>query len=316
MKVVRNSLLMALAILSLSFLASCNSDSSDEKNNSVVDFLTYNLYTSSTTGEVVSTQRAIYRFGLYYSSKTIDITANAMKVSGETTASFVTGRMPFTYKSFMVDNFAREVISFHDAAPVTDGAPVSNLNGRLTQAFNYVLDIPVPGYNILVAVGTLHNVVMQYNLNEDLIVRTFWPDVTFCGMTSVNSKHDLLTSYSNSKISYRVAMHLDKDGKILDKADMIIYNLALSDNVLPKTVVIKDLDLKFGGFGYEVSGKNLSVLALSTSGQELVDDDSIKFDNFYLSTTTDMTGANITYKVNDEFTGACMGYCEVQDNTL
>ncbi|MGN0236633.1 MAG: hypothetical protein ACI4AK_00865 [Lepagella sp.] len=304
-----------LAILSISLLASCNSDS-DEKNNSTVDLATYNLYTDSSTGALIGIKPAVYRYGLYFSSNTIDITTNSMKVSGETTATFTTERMPFSYKSLMVGNFNREIISFHNSAPATQGASVANLNGRITQAFNMVLDIAVPDYNIVVAVNSLHNVVMQYTLNDNINVRTFWRDVTFCGMTSVQSKSDLLSSYSNSKISYRVAMHVDKDGNILDKADLIIYNLALTDKAQTKTVVIKDVDLKFGSFGYEVSGKNLSVLALSTSGQELVEDDSIKFDNFYLSTTTDMTGANITYKVNGEFTGACMGYCEVQENTL
>ena len=304
-----------LAILSLSLLSSCNTDS-DEKNNSIVDLATYNLYTDSSNGDVIGIKPAVYRFGLYFTSNTIDITTNSMKVSGETTASFSTERMPFSYKSFMVGSFNREIISFHNSAPATQGASVANLNGRITQAYNLILDIPVPGYNIEVAVNSLHNVVMQYTLNNNINVRTFWRDVTFCGMTSVKSNSDLLTSYSNSKISYRVAMHCDKEGNILDKADLIIYNLALTDKALPKTVVIKDVDIKFGAFGYEVSGKNLKVLAISTSGQELVEDDSILFDNFYLSTTPDMTGANITYKVNGEFSGACMGYCEVQENTL
>ncbi len=315
MKVIRFFTSALSAILALSILSSCNSDS-DEKNNSIVDLATYNLYTDSQTGELIGIKPAIYRFGLYFSSNTIDVAANSMKVSGETTASFITERMPFSYKTLMVGNFNREIISFHNSAPATEGASVTYLNGRITQAYNLILDIPVPGYDIVVAVNSLHNVVMQYTLNNNINVRTFWRDVTFCGMTSIQSNSDLLSSYGNSKISYRVAMHIDKDGNILDKADLIIYNLALSDNVLPKTVVIKDLDLKFGGFGYGVSGKNLSVLALSTSGQELVADDSIKFDNFYLSTTPDMSGANITFKVNGDFTGACMGYCEVQGDVL
>ncbi len=46
-----------LAILSLSLLSSCNTDS-DEKNHSIVDLATYNLYTDSSNGDVIGIKPA------------------------------------------------------------------------------------------------------------------------------------------------------------------------------------------------------------------------------------------------------------------
>lgn len=305
-------LLTGLISASAISLVSCDKETENSYTNTT-PVSAYNLYVSADGDAAPSTGSALYKFTLKFPESTIQVAADNMALPGGSTASFSTVGMKLASAIVSVDETSREVIAFGAEDATEGGTDVSELKGYLTQAACLPPDITVPGYKWFVPSNTLHYVVMQYTLNDRWNVRTFWPDATFKGST-VTSYPGMTEAYSNSGISYRIVMRLNKDNALTDKADIIFYNAKFAPKAPEITVVLKNLDLKFNDRGYTVEGTD--VIPYMVEADDLQETPRFKFNKFDMRVTGDLTSAVIVYQVADVYKGTFTGVCVVRPATI
>lgn len=294
-------------------MSSCSKDS--ESNNSYTSttpISAYNLYVASDGSGSSSTGLALYDFTMTFPAYTIQVSADNMAVPGGVSSSFAT--VPMNLKSSMVtvEETGREIISFSSDNASESSTRIRNLKGSLTQAAYFPPEVTVPGYKLLLPGNTKHYVLMQYNLNDNWDVRTFWPDVTFKGST-VTTYPGMGEAFFNSGISYRVVMQL-KDKAITDKADVIFYNAKFAPKAPEITVVLKNLDLEFNERGYTIKGHD--VIPYMLEAGELQETPRFKFNSFDLRVAGDLTSAVIDYRVADIYSGSFTGISVVKTSNL
>lgn len=296
--------LLLIGVVAASSLAitSCSGDS-ENRSTTTTPINAYNLFVPASGDGDVYTGLALYKFVTTFPEATIQLGVDNMTMPGGGNTSFSTISMPIASAMVSVDDSGREVIIFGDKNPGESGAKISNLSGSLTQAVYFPPNVSVPGYKLFIPGNSLHYVLMQYELNNDWNVRTFWPDMTFRGST-VTSYPGMTEAYSNSNIAYRVVMHL-KDNALTDKADVIFYNAKFAPKAPEITVVLKDLDLVFSDKGYTVEGKD--VIPYTVEAGALQETPRFKFNTFDLAAAGDMTTAVINYQVADIYKGSFTG---------
>lgn len=298
-----NKILLIGAVAASSLALTSCSENSDNSSTTTVPINAYNLFVPSSGDGDVYTGLALYRSVITFPATTIQIGTDNMAMPGGGNVSFSTINMPLASAMLSVDDEGREVIIFGDKNPSDKGASVSNLSGSLTQAVYFPPNVTVPGYKLFIPGNSLHYMVMQYDLNNEWNVRTFWPDMTFRGST-VTSYPGMEEAYSNNNIAYRVVMQL-KDNAVTDKADVIFYNAKFAPKAPEITVVLKDLDLVFSDKGYTVEGKD--VIPYTVEAGALQETPRFKFNTFDLAATGDMTTAMINYQVADIYKGSFTG---------
>ena len=304
--------LLLIGVVAASSLAitSCSGDS-ENRSSTISPINAYNLFVPASGDGDVYTGLALYKFVTTFPEATIQLGVDNMTMPGGGNTSFSTISMPIASAMVSVDDSGREVIIFGDKNPGESGAKISNLSGSLTQAVYFPPNVSVPGYKLFIPGNSLHYVLMQYELNNDWNIRTFWPDMTFRGST-VTSYPGMTEAYSNSNIAYRVVMQL-KDNALTDKADVIFYNAKFAPKAPEITVVLKNLDLAFSDKGYTVKGSD--IIPYMVEAGTLQETPKFKFNSFALTAIGDMSTAMINYEVADVYKGTFTGNSVVKPSS-
>lgn len=266
---MKKILYVGIAALSLISLASCNKED-DNFFTETYSIPSYNLITSEGGSESAVVSLSNYLYTMKYPDNSISMKVTDLLL-GATKGEFVTPEVPMAVKGIkMTDEWVAEQISF-STKDVPENPVVTDLKCMLTQAAYSPEEMQIPMdapsgnegettnntryYERLVPGTSMHYTVMSFNYG-DKKVRTFWPDMTFCGSTS-STFPGMSEAFTNTKMSYRVYMHRKQDNSLTGKADLIIYSASFAQGMPDITIVVKDLDVAFGVDGYEISGHNM-----------------------------------------------------------
>ncbi len=280
---------------------------SPEDSTASTSCSTYNFITK-TDGSVVSVYPCVYSVNFNFTQSTVALANESMNVGGSETTTFATVNMPLFVGSFGYQgdgycaNGYYEVIRFSskDAGSTKVGA-VKELSGSINSTAYYSTEyIPEVG-NQSFPYNSKY-LIMKYNLGEDMLVRTFWPDALFCGktVTTYTDKNGVAGSYETEGIGYRVVLDVSKK-----KASMVLYNAKFAEQSPLMTLVLKDLDLSFNANGYVISGTN--VIPKTIEGSVLQDNPSFPINDITFTVSgDDLTQAQCSYTVAGRFHGSLM----------
>lgn len=295
--------LFAAAALTVG-LSSCDPGSGTSTQNYTLS--TYNLIVDSYGREEPLVVPSYYRYDFDLNTGKATITSE-LALSSNRSITINAEDVPFGFRYFTEKgtNNIYEVINLVGELPgkTSEGELLSDLNCELTAMvytppINYVslpkLTLPANKFTI-----------MQYNMGDKL-VKTFWPDVTFRGTTTsnyVSPSTGSATTYEGYGTSYRVVMDLEKM-----KATVVMYYPRFAEEMpdFITNIVLKDLDLKFGYSGYEVSGTEIIPMYYEMSG-EGTPFPSYKFDKFMMTSTGDMVNCDIDFSVAGKYQASFSG---------
>lgn len=301
---MKKLLLFASAALAL-VATSCTSP---EDTTSSTSCSTYNLITGK-DGSVISVYPAVYSVNFNFTNSTIALSNESMNLGGSETTTFATVNMPLFVGSFgyQGDSYCEggyyEVIRFssQDAGSTKVGA-IKELSGSINSTAYYCAGT-IPEVGGQAVPYNSKYIIMKYNLGDDMLVRTFWPDAVFCGktVTSFTDKNGVTGSYETEGIGYRVVLDVSKK-----KASMVLYNAKFAEQSPQMTLVLKNLDVAFNAGGYVISGTN--VIPNTIEGAALQENPSFPFNDITFTVNgDDLTQAECTYTVAGRFHGVLTG---------
>lgn len=297
---MKKLLLFAAVAASLTIFSACEKNNEENSFTQVSSFNAYNLFTALNANDnsAAATSAAKYQIVSKYPANTISIIANTLALPGGATSSFTTIEMP--YQTYFVSVGDEPGYKFSSLVATEDGS-VKNLNADIPAAI-YGPSFTVPGYPYTQS----DCLKMQYELDNEWLVRTFWSDMTFRG-TTITNYPGAEEPYANDNINYRVIMQTNDKGAIKDKADVIFYNAKFAAPAPElKAIVLKDLALKFDNNGFKISGENI-VPSVLMDGDQLIENKKFTFNEFSLSSTGDLIGATATFTVAGVYKGNFSG---------
>lgn len=295
-------------------LVSCNTDG---ENTITYNYTAtaYNLYTPLDGSESHYIQSANYELKILAHEYNVVTTANGMAIPGGGKVDFQLKKLSYELYTGAVDNKGVALYKFGAANATEIGASVDDFSAYFTQscfvpetisALNLPITVPNVSGNAVGFAGLPFYFISNYKLDNRWLVRTFWPDQTFDGTTTMNSNG---TVTDNKSMRYRVIMKTDASGVIGNVADVVIYNAKfVGDDAksLGVAVVLKNLNLEFSSQGWTVTGTNIEGQTVTNNKLEFNPD--YKFDNFSATASGDMTNMNCAYTFNDDtsvnFTGS------------
>lgn len=296
---MKKSIYLGLVGLAALGMTSCDDNST---NSQTYPIMTVNLVTSNEVGVAPEVVGSYYTFAF-------DITNGNVQISTDFTldksrVAFTTPSLPYKTAYAKDENVMHEAVFVNAlmGGSSSSGASITDIDCELTT----MAYIP-PTISGLPSVSTpaYKYTIMSYNYGVNQKVRTFWPDVTFRGKTQTSySVAGQPASYQTEDILYRVIM----TGKNNDKATVILYNAKFTDVAAEPTksnVVLEDLALEFTNMGYTIKGTNV-VPKVYESGTGVANP-SFTFDEFNLTSTGNMVGCDIDYKVAGKYEGTFSG---------
>ena len=168
----------------------------------------------------------------------------------------------------------------------------------------YFNDTYVPGYPDKPVVAEV--LVAKYNIGDEYLVRTFFPDMCFYGETvSSYPSAGGEKTFTNKEISYRLILDIEKN-----KADMIVYNAKFSDSErepVKTAILAQGLDLEFNENGYTITGEN--IVPSTVEGNQTTPNESFVFNSINIETVSEsLSTVNIKCVVagiyKGDFTGS------------
>ena len=297
--------ILLYAVLISAGLAATSCDREDNYYSQSFPIPAYNLFTAKDGSGSAFVGYGNYVFTTEMPANTITMSTSTMVLPNGTTTTFSTDPLSYTTRYIKLGDNNCEEITMKSSAPVAD-MKISDLNCMLTKAAYNPGDIEVPGYKRVIPGWTYHFVVMQYTCNNLWNVRTFWPDMTFAGVTTTEYP-GMTDHFRNEDMTYRIYMHRGSNNEIQDKADIIFYNARFAPTMPEITVVIKDLDLKFDNVGYVIEGSNIAPYMVEAGA--LQEAPRFTFNKFELSVSGDLTSAKADYTVAGVFKGSFNGSC-------
>lgn len=305
---MKKILKLSLAAAILLPLASCNNDANENSYTRGLPISAYNLVTSADDATVApAVSLSGYNVTFKYSNQenTLQFKSGNVVLPDGGSVSFTTKPILVNVSSATVDDIPREVIKFSSENPSESGAEVTSLNGVITQSAYFPGSAVVKGYDLLFPSSIKHYAVMDYRLNEQWRVRTFWRDMTFVGSTTTTYPN-MSGPYTDTKFRYRIYMKTNDKGALTGKADVILYNAKFAPPAPLITVVLRDLDLKFSNSGYTLSGTDIIPDQVNDGG-ELTPNPKYMFNNFTFTAVGDLTQATASYQVATVFKGQFQG---------
>ncbi|MDE7402864.1 MAG: hypothetical protein K2M87_05585 [Muribaculaceae bacterium] len=248
---------------------------------------------------------------------------NTMKISGSNMTtpdlgvlSFATPESRIIVANVNMEGSPRQVIGFSDLNG--ESGQVSNLSGLLTQAAYAPGDVAIQGYPRLVP-STLaaYYPCMSFNISNLWHVNTFWPDMTYSGMTNLVSPQGTMQSYDNFR--YRTYMKVNEFGMLTGKTDIIIYNAVFAPGMPAQTVVLQDLTVESNAQGLHISGTDITpgFVTVADGAKEgtITPAPQFPFNSFDMQISADAKGyglveTTVNYRLlhayHASFTGSCI----------
>lgn len=290
-----------------STMTSCDLDSPESVSS--VTFRPLNLVTSvSGDNEAFVTTGS---YGITMSSKgTLNVTGSKVSIPGKE-VNFTTSDVKYQSGVIQTTAGSGEVTYFNGANGSGSGLDILSVSG-VVSGLTYYYNYPVPGFVNPSFQEVSPALVMQYNIGNQYLVRTFPQNAYYRGQTrlqySVNDQGGFV--FEKSPISYRVQISDD-----YKTATLFLYDCQFAETMpadkSPKCLVLRNLKVEYSGNGYSISGDNL--VPAQPEGGVLVDNKNFTFNNVRVYTTsTDLTKVNISYNVEGKMS-VNMGPAGVRD---
>ncbi len=294
-------LIFAAAGAALVSLASCSD------NNSVstmsIPVTTYSMITNLVDGGDPVVAGTLYKFNLDMMTGTATV-GGELPLSTDNKVTFVTNNLTCAIGTYTFEESYREVIKMESmkAGTASNKEDLINFKCDLTQLAYFpkkIQGLPEFSYPTY-----LRYAVMNFNLGQNYLVRTFWPDMTFRGTTTTSypASDGSLKTFTNKDVQYRIVMNLKEK-----KATVILYDVKLAEE-MPQTIsniVLSNLDLGFSSSGIYVSGSN--VVPSVYEGGVATPNSKYTFDSFQCDMTGDLTTATMCYNVAGSYSGHFSG---------
>lgn len=295
--------LFVLPLLAMG-MASCNLDPDPSSNYITGQFSCTNLVIPA-DGDAYATP-ADYTMTFYYTEGQVQLSATDLTFNG-IKGNFVSSKMNAVTQSYLSEdkNFGFDVTSFSGGSATSGNLSIKNLKGFSSSYLNVVTenemikDYPFQAFTPL---------VISYNVNDDIIVKTFLSDAIYNGTTSVRSAMSP-DAYVDSNTKYRVIFSAD-----LQKADVLIYNAKFAE-MMPTLpfFLVKGLKVEYNKTGYIISNpEGQSIIPQTLDGGTWIDNPNREISKFeFINSSDDLTSANcyFTVKVGQaDFTCEFNGY--------
>lgn len=156
--------------------------------------------------------------------------------------------------------------------------------------------------------------VAGYRLGNDYMVRTFMSDAFYNGttVTRYTNQDGMTETYTSSNILHRIIIDMSKK-----KACLVMYNAKFSNSPNEpekKVIYVPDLDVRFVGSSYEITGTDITPLIPEGSDSTAPSPDTFTpqpnfiFSSFRMTmTNTWLTEAKMEYKVGNDYEGTFTG---------
>lgn len=294
-------------------LASCDKTGKDEM---VINFdaLTYNLITPLDGSEDYSVYQNVYSLKIEAHNSTVEIASPTMLMPNGGKLNFELPALKYTLYQGIIDQRYAAAYKFDTNAAGENNSQVKNLAAYFTQAcylpsdVNY-LDMKVTVPNVASSMSGFPGYplyfVANYELNDQWLVRTFWPDQSFRGTSVINNAGAI---FENKDILYRIVMKIDATGVIGKKADVVLYNAKFDEDpdvVAVPAILLKDLNLTFSSKGWQISGSNIT--GNTVQDGTLAPNADYMFDSFEASATGDLVSMNCNLLLNGKFSTTFTG---------
>ncbi len=200
-------LIFAAAGAALVSLASCSD------NNSVstmsIPVTTYSMITNLVDGGDPVVAGTLYKFNLDMMTGTATV-GGELPLSTDNKVTFVTNNLTCAIGTYTFEESYREVIKMESmkAGTASNKEDLINFKCDLTQLAYFPKEIQgLPEFSYPTY---LRYAVMNFNLGQNYLVRTFWPDMTFRGTTTTSypASDGSLKTFTNKDVQYRFVMNI------------------------------------------------------------------------------------------------------------
>lgn len=297
-----------LALGAMAFaLASCNK--SENTSSTTLTDLTVNHIVAADGSVYVSAGK--YQFAFEDPAATVALSALYLDLSADRTdVTFNLDPVPYNsgyYETSFPDKYG-QLFKFTAADPTsTSGVKISNLNCELYTH-------PLPDYTVIrdypVSLPMSFFTVMNYTLDNNYKVRTFWNDMLFTGggsFTPAGGGEPL----KDTKAVVRVQMNLKDRADY--KANVFLYSVTFSTGGEKKdvhTLIIRDVPLTFDADGWKIDASSLKADEFTRDNNlaEKIEKDVYEIESLRISSSGNLTTSALNCRIADKgtlnFTGS------------
>ncbi len=280
-------LLLPLAVVAL-LATSCNTDVKDSHTS--VTYAEYNLIEDlNNPSQPATASEGSYKLTYNISRNVIDINAPEIIINNQK-SSFQTDTMGIKPKVF---GDKLSYMGFSSSRNVGQGATVTNLQGYLPTCY-VPLNSNILSSSYKFEYSYEQRLQLEYDLNGNYHVTTFWPQACFVGSTYVTND---ATSYSTNDTGF--VLNLDFSKKIA-RVYMLGVKLAAEDiENAPKVIVLDEVPvtMSHNGFYLDYASPKTTIPGVKDNQATLVETDEYKVTDFSLHLSQDLTEASINFKV-------------------
>ncbi len=280
-------LLLPFAVVAL-MATSCNTDVKDSQYSD--NFQEYNLIVDLDDPDALaSASEGSYLFTYNITRQVVDVRSSEIIINNQK-SSFQTDTMRIQNK---VISDKVSYLGFSSSANVGQDAKVTNLQGYLPTC--YVAEnsnILSSGYQFKYYGYT--RLQLEYDLNDNYHVTTFWPQPCFVGSTTVTGD---ATTYSTNDTGFLLNIDFAKK---LAKVYILGVKLAAEDIAnAPKVIVLEDVPVTMthDSFFLDYASPKTQIPGVKDNTMTFVDTEEYKVTDFSLHLSSDLTDANINFKV-------------------
>lgn len=311
----KNLIVAACGVAFAVGFSACNKNNEPGYSYSeTVNFGTYNIVSADGQEPYVAPVRYQYnnKVDIDEQAQTISMFINDMMLNKNEKVSIETRALPYQSGQYQIGDKFYGFITMDDPnAEESKDVQITDFSCILTFAA-YQPSAEISGYPVSVPkndryAGTAREneyyTVMSYKIDNKWDVSTFWPDVTFKGMTTTTYP-GMEEPFKSDKIEYRVVLDLKTEGA--PKADVFMINAQFAPKAPLLRLALRGLPVKFVAGGYNIDVENVNPEQIE--GGNFTENKAFPFDKFSLHFSAESGRANIEYQVKTVLKGSFAGY--------
>ena len=309
---MKGKLMMTLVALATFGFVSCDKE---VENNASFSSSTYNYVVHlDGEGEPVI-KKGYYTFVMDYETKKLSISTDMVDMGTDDDVKFTTNEIKYNTSVVNFNGGVGTVIYGTELTPgtTTDGRELRNLRFELSPLYyepptiTYTKDdtSPLPQPDLTYRKRTTGRngeaPKMLYQIGEDYMVYTFWPDLYYNGVTKTSVMGDDNSTFESQDVGYRLKFDIAKK-----KATVVLYNVQFNPQ-MPKMecLILPDLDVEFTNNGYIVDAHN--VVPLYIENMKIMENPRFPFTTFRFVAETNMVEGTCEFTVAGRFYGSFIG---------
>lgn len=283
-------LLLPFAVVAL-VATSCSTDVKDSQYSD--NYPEYNLIVDLNDPDALaSASEGSYKFTYNITRNVVDISTSDLIINNQK-SSFQTDTMGIKPK-VLGDKVS--CLGFSSSRNVGQGATVTNLQGYMPTCF-VASNSNILSSSYKFEYNYYTRLQLEYDLNDNYHVTTFWPQTCFVGSTNVISGD---SSYSTNDTGFLLSIDFAKK---LAKVYVLGVKLAAEDiENAPKVIVLEDVPVTMthDSFFLDCASAKTQIPGVKDNTATLVETDEYKVTDLSLRLSPDLIDANINFKVMDK----------------